>query len=98
MRPLNFFNGWLFLRLKNGNSRHNQYHVTVVAPTKKRALELIHDYSPSASMGFLNDFFSRMDTPPNGLRPIPAAEGIWVNRNDGGESDYVKLTPEILKS
>jgi hypothetical protein len=98
MRPLNFFNGWIFVRLKNGKSHHNQYSVTVVAQTKKRALELLREYSPNLSAHHLDQYFSRMDVPPTPIADngTPTEECILIKTQDNFHGSYVRLTPELL--
>lgn len=95
MRPLNFFNGWIFIRLKDIPSHHNQHNVTVVAPTAKRALELLREYSSNVTAHHMSEYFSRMDCPPTPMKDnAPTEECIMIQTKHYGA--YVRLTPEMV--
>jgi hypothetical protein len=96
MRPLHYFNGWIFIALKKGSSRHSQYNVTVVARTKKRALELLQEYGANINAHHMTNYFSRVDKLPSSeYQPVPADECIMVQPDNPGP--YVLLTPELRK-
>lgn len=94
MRALNYFNGWIFIALKKGSSRHNQYNVTVVARTKKRALELLQEYGANINAHHMTNYFSRCDKPPTYLNGL-TEECIMIQPDYPGP--YVRLTPALRR-
>lgn len=98
MKAVNYFNGGLHLRLKDVNSHHNQYGITVVSRTAKRALELIQEFDPSMTAHHMRGYYSRMDAPPTPLAsqiPALSEDAIYLSLKNG--TVYVLLTKEMIR-
>lgn len=96
-KPMKFHNGNIITSKIKIESNHRQYHITIAAPTAKRALELLNERVPHLrlSKGYFTGYFSRnMDVPPTPLREQEGAspdrlvslfadEEIWVQDRNG---------------
>lgn len=92
-----FYNGSAFLNLKDYKTHHNQWSVTVVAKTLKRAHELICQYC-NWTLGGMRQYWSlHNDSPPYPLenRGPFVQDGIWVAI--GGDDGYRQLTPDMIQ-
>ena len=69
-----------------------QKHCTVVAKSRKRALEIIKHFDSMMTLGYLTHHFSMMDQPGLKMQGKPVEEGLWIESWQTGE--FIRVWPE----
>lgn len=72
---LKYYHGALHLEF---DGKVKQYHISVIAKSRKRLIELVSFCGSKPSIGFISTYFSMMDSPSVQMKDKPLEESIWI--------------------